>query len=245
MVTTTTTITAIAMTELLDAAALYRLSAWLSPSFPVGAYTWSGGLEYAVEAGLVSDGPALEAWLAELLRHGAGFVDGCFFKAAWSAAADGDEAAMAAVIERADAFRPTAELAQESAAQGEAFLKAVIQAWPHPGYAALAASLARQKRKAAYAVVVGATAGFHGVPLGPALVAFLHALGANLVSAGVRLIPLGQTDGQRAIAALGPVVAETAEAVRNVEIEEIGAATPVIDWTSMCHETQYTRLFRS
>lgn len=243
MVTTTTTDTA--MTESLDAADVYRLSAWLSPAFPVGAYTYSGGLEYAVEDGRVTDGSMLEAWLSHMLRYGAGRIEGGFFSTAWHAAASGDRVSLEGVIERADAFRPTAELALESTAQGEAFLKAVAAAWPHPGFAILAEALRRQGRKPAYAVAVGATCGFHGVPIDAALVAFLHAVAANLVSAGVRLIPLGQTDGQRVIAALRTVVAETAETVRDIALEDIGAAMPMIDWTSMRHETQYTRLFRS
>lgn len=234
-----------AIAEPLAADHLYRLSAWLSPAFPVGAYTYSAGLEYAVESGRVTSARTLERWLGDMLRFGAGRVDGGFFCAAWRAAMDGDAAALDAVVERADVLRPTAELALESASQGEAFLKAVTEAWPHEGHVAVAASLRRTGRKPAYAVAVGAVCGMHAIPLEPALVAFLHALTANLVSAGVRLIPLGQTDGQRVVAALRPIVAEAADAVRDVALDDIGAATPMVDWTSMRHETQYTRLFRS
>ncbi len=82
-------------------------------------------------------------------------------------------------------------------------------------------------------------------PLPAVLTAYLHGFAGNLVSAGVRLIPLGQSDGQLAIAALEGVVAATASAVLATPLEDIGTAAPLLDWCSMRHETQYTRLFRS
>ena len=83
------------------------------------------------------------------------------------------------------------------------------------------------------------------LPLAPALHAYLHAMTANLISAGVRLIPLGQTDGQRVLAALEPVAATTAERALVTALDEVGSASFRADLASMHHETQYTRLFRS
>ena len=97
----------------------------------------------------------------------------------------------------------------------------------------------------AYPVAVAITAAGHGVPLAPALHGFLHAGAANLISAGVRLIPLGQTDGQRVLAALEPVLAATAEQAMATTLDDIGSAAFRADLASMRHETQYTRLFRS
>lgn len=224
---------------------VYRLAVWLSPSFPVGAYTYSSGLEFAVEAGLVADADALFDWVAMMLRTGQGRIDADFFRDAYTSACAWDEDDLAAVIEMADAMRGTAELALESAAQGDAFLTAVRAAWPDARLDRLAALAVAMKRKPAYAVAVGVTAAVHGVPLRDALIAFLHAVAANLVSAGLRLVPLGQTDGQRVTARLEPVVVAAADATLARAPEDIGAATPTVDWTSMQHETQYTRLFRS
>ena len=232
-------------TDTISPSGVYRLAVWLSPAFPVGAYTYSSGIEQAVERGLVTDADSLFDWVAAMLRVGQGRIDADLFRDAYAALRDADEAGLAAVAELADAMRGTAELALESAAQGEAFLTAVRAAWPEPRLARFAEQLAAMRRKPAYAVAVAATASAHGVPLGDALVAFLHAVAANLVSAGLRLIPLGQTDGQRVTARLEAVAVAAAAAALQRAPADIGAATPMVDWTSMQHETQYTRLFRS
>jgi urease accessory protein len=245
IIMTTDTDTAMTTTEAISPSAVYRLAVWLSPAFPVGAYTSSSGIEQAVERGLVTDADSLFDWVAAILRVGQGRIDADLFRDAYTALWDGDEAGLAAVAELADVIRGTAELALESAAQGEAFLTAVRAAWPEPRLEGFAVQLARLRRKPAYAVAVGATAAAHGVPLDDALVAFLHAISANLVSAGLRLIPLGQTDGQRVTARLEPIAVAAAAAALRRERADIGAATPMVDWTSMQHETQYTRLFRS
>ena len=245
IIITIATATIMAMTEPMASEHLYRLSSWLSPSFPVGAYTYSSGLEYAVECGLVADASDLECWLSDMLISGSGAVEGVFFCAAWRAAAASDGAAMKTVVERADATRASSEMALESAAQGDAFLKAIRDAWPRREYELLDDVLRGFARKPAYSVAVGAVCGFNGIPLRPSLVAFLHALAANLVSAGVRLIPLGQTQGQRVIAGLEAAVERATSAAACAAMEDIATSTPVIDWTSMRHETQYTRLFRT
>jgi urease accessory protein len=150
-----------------------------------------------------------------------------------------------AVSVHADAHRGTAELALESRAQGEAFLATCRAAWSHPGLDDWADALQAEDRKPAYAVAVGTAAALAGVPLAAALTAYLHAVAANLVSAGLRLIPLGQTDGQRCLAALEPVVHEAVAASREREAEDFGSCALAVDLLSIAHETQYTRLFRS
>jgi len=223
-------------------AALYRLMTWLSPSYPLGAFSYSHGLEYAIEAGLMRDGDGLAEWIATVLEAGAGLSDGALLAAAWSAATARDEAALDEVATLAKAWRGTAETALESAAQGAAFLATTRAAWPHPLLDALAL---RHRGALALAVAVGVAGAAHEVPLPALLTAYLHAFAANLVSAGVRLVPLGQSEGQRVIAALEPVIATVAQHVQATPIDEIGTAAPLVDWCSMQHETQYTRLFRS
>ncbi|MCR6631902.1 MAG: urease accessory protein UreF [Magnetospirillum sp.] len=226
----------------MPAPALLRLMAWLSPSFPVGAFSYSHGLEHAVEVGLVGDLATTVDWVRTLLLHGSGRVDADLFLAAYDASS-GD--ALDEVVELADAWRGTRELALESAAQGQAFVLAVASAWPDPWWAEWQARLKAARRQPAYAVAVAVAAVRAGIPAADALAAFLHAFAANLVSAAVRLVPLGQSDGQRAIAALEPVVLQAVEAALARPAGDRGAATPMLDWCSMSHETQYTRLFRS
>jgi urease accessory protein len=230
------------LTTMTTEAALYRLMTWLSPSYPLGAFSYSHGLEYAIEAGLVRDGDDLAAWIATVLEVGAGVSDGALLVAAWSAVTARDDAALDDVAALAMAWRGTAETALESAAQGAAFLATTRAAWPHPLLDALAL---RHRGAAALAVAVGAAGAVHEVPLPALLTAYLHAFAANLVSAGVRLIPLGQSAGQRVIARLEPVTTGLAQRIEATPLDEIGTAAPLVDWCSMQHETQYTRLFRS
>ncbi len=231
-------ITAIPMTI---NSSLYRLLAWLSPSFPVGAFSYSHGLEYAAEAGLVKNRDDLVAWIAALLRHGSGLNDAMLFTAAWRAQDAGDMAALSEIAELSAAMRPTSEMALESQAQGAAFARAISGAWPHPDLDAVLPL----KDAGSYPVAVAMCAQAHGVDRRAALAAYLHAFAANLISAGVRLIPLGQTDGQIALRLLEPEVAGAAEMAENLPLSELGGATPMLDFCSAQHETQYTRLFRS
>ena len=224
---------------------MLRLLAWLSPSFPIGGYTYSHGVEMAVEAGFVRDRATLAGWVAHILDHGAGRSDALLFATAYRAVEAGDEPAFLWALERADAMRASSETALESSAQGTAFLSTVAAAWPLPGLERWTALIDSEQRSPAHAVAVALCAALAGIPLGAALAGFLHAVAANLVSAGVRLVPLGQTDGQRALAALEPVAARCAARALTASLDDLGSAAPMVDWTSMTHETQYTRLFRS
>lgn len=224
-------------------AAFYRLMTWLSPAYPVGAFSYSHGLEYAVEERLVRDRDSLIQWLTTAVEAGAGHIGGALLAEAWRAAAEDNAGRLEEVAALAAAWRNTSETALESEAQGAAFLSVTRAAWPH----ALLDGLVPERRGGpiALAVAVGATCASHGIALLPALVAHLHAFASNLVSAGIRLIPLGQSDGQLAMAALEPVIERSARLCAELSLEEVGSAAPMLDWCSMRHELQYTRLFRS
>ncbi|MFI5000693.1 MAG: urease accessory protein UreF [Reyranellales bacterium] len=222
---------------------LYRLLAWLSPAYPIGAFSYSHGVETAVEEGLIKDRVSLVAWLTTVLQDGTGRVDGALFAAAWRAAIEEDWPAFDAIAERAAAWRGTSEMALESRQQGGSFLSITRTAWPH---AALTAAHERLGGELALPVAVALAAAAHGIALDAALGGYLHAFTANLISAAVRTVPLGQSDGQLALAALEAAVQRTADAALAVEsLDEVGTATPLLDWCSLRHETQYTRLFRS
>ncbi len=213
--------------------------AWLSPSFPVGAYTYSHGLEWAIEDGTVTSAASLQTWLTAILQHGAGRTDAILFCNAYRAEGE----ALRAVAELGAAFQPSKERHLESVAQGRAFLSAVTSAWPAPRLAATVTTFA--DASVPYPVAVGAAAAAHDIPLMPALITTLTAFAANVISAGVRAIPIGQNDGQRLIAALGPVVAAVAREAEPASLDDLGGAALRADIASMKHETQYTRLFRS
>jgi urease accessory protein len=223
-------------------AALYRLMTWLSPSFPVGAFSYSSGIEWAVESGDINDADSLKQWLSAMLLDGAGFCDGVFLCHAWRSSAGQDDAGLADVAELAAAFTPSRERQLETTAQGRAFADIVRAAWPCD---ALERLLRVWPGPLPYPVAVGTVAAGHGIRLDPTLQAFLHAQTANWISAGVRLIPLGQTDSQRVLAALEPVVVSVASRATVAALDDLGSATFRADLASMHHETQYTRLFRS
>lgn len=222
------TIMATIMTE-----ASYRLMTWLSPAYPVGAFSYSHGIEQAVEAGLVSDRASLSDWIEDCLRHGAGRSDAIIAAHAWRAE---DAAARADLAELAIAFSPSRERLLETEAQGTAFQLVTSAVWP--AEAIDAAPLP-------YPVAVGVAARAHAVPLNDMLQAYLWAYAANLVSAGVRLVPLGQTDGQRVQAALMPVVLDVAREAETSDLDDIGGCALRAEIAAMDHETQHVRLFRS
>jgi len=222
---------------------LARLLAWLSPAYPVGAFSYSHALEAAVEEGAVTTRVGLVEYVQAALRHGAGGTDAGLLVLAYRAAAAGDDAALDDVTELAAAWRGTAEFALEASQPGAAFAGVTNAAWPEPRFAAHAA---RHRGRLTHAVAFGTAAAFHCVALRPALFGWLSAFAANIVSAGVRLVPLGQTDGQIATAALVPAIeaaTDAAMAVRNAD--ELGSCALALDILSTRHETQYTRLFRS
>jgi urease accessory protein len=230
-----------AMTEI-EAAALYRLMTWLSPSFPVGAFSYSSGIEWAVESGDIGDAASLLDWLAAMLADGSGFCDGVFLAHAYRAAAPCDKAALCEIAELAAAFVPSRERQLETSAQGRAFAEIAQAAWNCEGLDRVIACCAGG---IVYPVAVGLVSATHGIPLAPLMHGFLHALAANWISAGARLIPLGQTESQRVLALLEPVVAATAKRAVAASLDDLGTATFRADLASMRHETQYTRLFRS
>lgn len=243
-------------TTMVTDADLFRLMAWTSPAYPVGGFSYSHGIEMAVEEGRLKRQADLVAYIAAVLRQGAGRVDAVLFAEAHRAAGrdrpeavgEGRESpaesdgALDEIAELAFAWRGTAETALESTQQGGSFASVTATCWPDARFAAFAA---RHRGRLSHAVAFGAAAGMAGMPLRPTLFAFLQGFCANLVSAGVRLIPLGQTDGQIATAALLPIITECADAALTTALDELGTAAPLLDMLSMRHETQYTRLFRS
>jgi urease accessory protein len=228
--------------SLSDAAQLYRLMTWLSPAYPVGAFSYSTGLEWAVEAGDVVCPHTLSQWLTAFLTDGSGFCDAVLFAQIHRACETGDNESFFTIAEHATALAPSRERFLETTAQGRAFLDMTQATWPCPSIDRLAAF---QTGAIAYPVAVGIAAAGHAIPLEPALSAYLQSLVANWVSAGVRLIPLGQTDGQRVTASLESVVAATAARALITPLDELGGASFRADIAAMKHETQYTRLFRS
>ena len=221
-----------------DYAGQYRLLSWLSPSYPVGAFSYSHGLEFAVETGTVSDRASLICWLKTVLILGTGRIDGVLFREAHAATRAEDWARVKDIAEFGNAFQPTPEFALESRAQGAAFVRVTRSAWP-------SSALNEVDEDVVYPIAVAVSCAGHDISCRGGLQGYFHAFMGNLVSAAVRLIPLGQTDGQHAVAALEDTVRQAVSQGMEIPFDDIGSAAPLIDVASIQHETQYTRLFRS
>jgi urease accessory protein len=224
----------------MDSAALYRLMAWLSPSYPVGAFSYSHGIEWLVEEGAIHDAASLADWIEDLLSWGSGRNDAILLAAAWRAAAK--PSALPQIAMLASAFAASAERAMETEAQGSAFSDVTRRTWESPTLDRLCEI---HSLPVAYPVAVGIAAADHGIALPPVLRAYVHAFAANLVSAGLRLIPLGHSDGQRVLKRLEPAVEAACVAGETKDVSALASITIMADIASMKHETQYTRLFRS
>lgn len=213
---------------------------WTSPAFPVGAFAYSHGLEWAHEAGDVVDAPSLEAWLRDLLEHGAPRADAILCCEAHRAA--DDPARLAELAELAVALSPSAERRLETITQGNAFLLVCAASWPCP---ALEAYRARAVEATPYPVAFGLLAAGHGLPLAETLQAQTLGFVQNLVSAAVRLGAIGQTGAQQVVASLLPAIETRARAAEGETLDDLGSAVFRADLGALAHETQYTRLFRS
>jgi urease accessory protein len=221
--------------------AALTLQSWLSPAFPTGAFTYSHGLEWAVETGAVRDSEGLAVWLRDILTIGSGRNDAILIAAIMRA--DGDSETVAGIAELALALAPSRERFLESAQQGASFGATISETWPVEG--ALRAPDARHLEALAYPVAFGMAASAHGIDAEQAIAAYLNAFCGNLVSAGIRLSIIGQNDGQRIIRSLLPDVAALAASAITTGLDDLGSATTGADLASMKHETQYSRLFRS
>lgn len=219
-----------------------RLLIWFSPAFPIGAFSFSHGLEWAVEAGDIANARDLTDWLDTLLSTGSGWTDAVLFAHAHRAASARDASTLAEVSELAIALQPSRERRLEATMQGEAFVRAITAAWPK------ANSMLRPQpdgQAIALAVAAGMATADAGYPLSLSLQAYLTGFAQNLVSAAIRLAPIGQTDGLRVLAALEGRIRETALSAASADLSKVGGLAARSDIASMRHETQMTRLFRS
>lgn len=226
------------------------LMIWFSPGFPVGAFAYSHALEWACENGEIENAHDLAAWLNDLLDHGSGRNDALFLIAAHRAADDPPRLAELAALARS--LAGSRERRLETCMQGDAFLTAIASAWPCAPVSAWQARRAELDGEEAtpYPVAVAMAGRGHALPVDALLEAYLAGFIGNLVSAAIRLGAIGQTDGQRIIAGLLPGLPARAAALISAHDddgldESLGGCVFASDLGAICHETQYTRLFRS
>jgi len=202
------------MAEAMSSVSLVRLLTWLSPSFPVGAFAYSHGLERAVHDGQVGNAEELRAWLSHLLLRGSAWNDGVLLAEAWRRVSSG--VGLSDIGDFAAALSGSLERHMESTLQGTAFLQAA-KAWP-------CETLDFSGETTPYCVAVGAVAGAHGVALADCLVAFLHGFAQNQIQAAIRLGVLGQTGGIGVLAELEPAITMATERAAEATLEDLGSS---------------------
>lgn len=218
-------------------AALLRLLTWFSPAFPTGAFAHSHGIESAVEDGLVTSEAAALVWIEDVIRDGAPRADAILLRHAHAAA---DAPTLAALARLAEASAATRELREESRSQGIAFI-AAARAWGAP----LLDAVVQAGVAVPHPVAAGALARAHAIDVDATVLAFVHGVAASLVSAALRLVPLGQIAALRIQHALEPAIAATAAATRGLGLDALGTSALRVDVAFMRHETQRVRLFRT
>ncbi|WP_298257255.1 urease accessory UreF family protein [uncultured Litoreibacter sp.] len=206
---------------------ILTLTQWLSPAFPVGAFAYSHGVEVAIQNGVVTSSDSLRDWLRGVLRFGSGGNDCILLRAAYAS----DDLQL--VNDTALAFAASSERLLETRLQGAAFAKTAAAIW------------GGEARDLCYPVAIGAAAARAGIDVDLTARMYLQAFASNLVSAAVRAVPLGQTEGQAVLAALTPDCIEIAQNTRDGTLDDLHSTAFLSDIASMTHETLQPRIFRS
>jgi urease accessory protein len=226
-------------TDSLEPLALLRLLQLVSPALPIGAFNFSQGMEYAIDAGWIRDEAGAASWIEGVARRGVGTSDLPLLARMHAAWSDGDEMLARSWSQRLMASRETAELREEDRHLGRALAK-VLHGLGIPG-----AEGWQRSEDATLAVMFSLAAVSSQVPLRATCAGYLWAWCENQTIAAVKLLPLGQSAGQRVLESLRLAIPGICSHALALDDAAIGAATPGLGIASCRHETQYTRLFRS
>lgn len=221
------------------ASATLSLLRFSSPALPIGGYAYSRGLEQAVHAGDVHDEPSAQSWILGLMAHSVARLDAPLFLRLHAAFGADDGARAEALNAWLYASRESAELRLEETQMGAALARLLVS------LGVTSAQPWAARHDACYATLYALASVHHGVPRDAALLGYLWALTESQTSAAVRLVPLGQTSGQRLLSAAVALLPDCARQAASIADTEIGATAPAFAIASALHETQYTRLFRS
>ncbi len=213
-----------------------------SPALPVGAYSYSDGLEMLVERGLITSAESLKSWIEWELQEGAIYLDGAVMMRAFNAASADNWQKVKEWNYWSSATRETEELRQQSWQMGNALLRLLMNLWPLEDRLKITAL---GEEECNFAVAFGIAASYWQIPQDVALLGYLQSWAGNFIGAGVKLIPLGQTAGQQLLFNLQPNIVAAVQTILRVEDDDLSSCTWGLSLASMQHETQYSRLFRS
>lgn len=213
-----------------------------SPALPIGAYSYSEGIETLADRGAIASGAALQTWLTEELRWGSIRLEAAIMRWCYAAAAQREAAAIAHWNQWLSALRETEEMRSQSWQMGRSLLRLFQDLEPD---LALALPSFTRAENCNFAIAYSLIAQAWEIPVDAAAIAFLHSWAANLVSAAVRAVPLGQTEGQRLLQRLVNPIQTAHTEIAALTAADLMACNWGVSLASMQHETLYSRLFRS
>ena len=206
---------------------LITVMQWLSPAFPIGGFAYSHGLEWAINKGYVSNREELQKWISDLLEYGSLKNDAILIKLVLQGS-DPKE-----INELAMALCPASERLSETQLQGGAFCKIMREVW----------SLEIDDLTLPIALALAAKN--ESIDQNLVLPAYLHSFCSNLISVAMRLIPIGQTDGQKTLRELSPLISDSVRAVAKSDKDDLGSACFLSDVSAMQHEYLQPRVFKT
>lgn len=249
----------------IEAGQLLLLLNWMSPAFPVGAFAYSHGLEWAIVEGHVGDATGLEIWIGDLVTRGSGWNDAVLFARCYEDSAEELNELALALAGSKERYLETTQLGRSFATAAGVFGES-----PHPTSAPSPmpaphekahvvgpspvtglvpgmreGALWAEENPIAYPVAAGSACAAFGIAKHHALLAFVQGFCAAMTSVAVRLVPLGQTAGLRSLRNLMPVIDATASRAASARLDDLGSVTLHSDIAAMQHETQYARVFRT
>ena len=233
---------------MLNDLSLLRLLQLASPALPVGAYSYSDGLEALVEAGVIHNPKSLWYWLEQELRYGAIRLEAAVMVRAYQSVISGDVEALGYWNAWVSAAKETAELRSQSWQMGNSLMR-LLRDLPLPQITQTSMSLVDLAAAAGtpcnYAIAFGIASAHLQVDITASVLGYLHSWASNLIGAGVKLIPLGQTAGQQLLLELASNLSLTSQDILALKDEQLSSCGWGLALASMAHETQYTRLFQS
>lgn len=219
---------------------LLHLLQLASPALPVGAYSYSEGIEMLVENECMTNESSLKHWLEAELKYGAIRIETAVMIRAYQATLLGDVTGNIYWNHWLSAARETEELRHQSWQMGRSLMRLMLEIQPQ-----LADLINTVGSPCNFAIAFGIAAADWKIDLSDALLGYLHSWATNLIPAVIKLIPLGQTAGQKLLLELHPLVFNATEEIITLEDDELSSCSWGLSLASMAHEVQYTRLFRS
>jgi len=226
----------------------YQVLSWFSSSYPIGSFNYSHGIEYAIDSGLVSDKDTLQEWISGIVQFGSARLDAILFKKTYDIFTESEtNDGLEEIILLSNSLKASIELWKESTMQGDAAIRTLLATYNNLcNVKRLKDVLERLNKYPVISVVLGASCADYKIPICQALTGYLHSFINNLIASGIKLIPLGQIAGQNIMVSLEEDVQSTVlQIIKSESNKIIGSASPMVDWTSVNHQTQYSRLFQS